>query len=48
MYKEEYAVLRYLVVGDPGVGKTSLISKYTEGGTNQPTVSIPNADFKIK
>ena len=40
--------LKYLVVGDSGVGKTSLLMRYCEDSFQTDYLSTIGVDFKIK
>lgn len=40
--------LKYLVVGDSGVGKTSLLVRYCEDSFQSDYLSTIGVDFKIK
>lgn len=40
--------LKYLIVGDSGVGKTSLLMRYTEDKFHTDFLSTVGVDFKVK
>lgn len=42
------ATLKYLVIGDSGVGKTSLLMRYCEDVFHTDLLSTVGVDFKIK
>jgi Ras-related protein Rab-8A len=45
---ESDSMLKLLVVGESGVGKTNLITRYCESGFKESYVSTIGIDFKIK
>ncbi|KAJ5070773.1 small rab-related gtpase [Anaeramoeba ignava] len=48
-YKQEYDYLfKIVLVGDTGVGKTSLLSRYTDGKFSDSYVSTIGVDFRTK
>ena len=48
MSTQRTATLKYLVVGDSGVGKTSLLVRYCEDSFQADYLSTIGVDFKIK
>jgi small GTP-binding protein len=48
MSTQRAATLKYLVVGDSGVGKTSLLVRYCEDSFQADYLSTIGVDFKIK
>jgi len=48
MTSRKSATLKYLVVGDSGVGKTSLLMRYCEDSFQTDYLSTIGVDFKIK
>lgn len=48
MSSEKGITLKYLVVGDSGVGKTSLLVRYCEDSFHSDYLSTIGVDFKIK
>lgn len=48
MTSQKSITLKYLVVGDSGVGKTSLLVRYCEDSFQADYLSTIGVDFKIK
>jgi small GTP-binding protein len=48
MSNQKSITLKYLVVGDSGVGKTSLLVRYCEDSFQTDYLSTIGVDFKIK
>jgi small GTP-binding protein len=48
MSEQRSITLKYLVVGDSGVGKTSLLVRYCEDTFQTEYLSTIGVDFKIK
>lgn len=48
MSTQKNVTLKYLVVGDSGVGKTSLLVRYCEDTFQADYLSTIGVDFKIK
>ena len=48
MSTQKNITLKYLVVGDSGVGKTSLLVRYCEDAFQADYLSTIGVDFKIK
>lgn len=48
MNPQRTVTLKYLVVGDSGVGKTSLLVRYCEDSFQSDYLSTIGVDFKIK
>ena len=48
MSSQKNITLKYLVVGDSGVGKTSLLVRYCEDTFQADYLSTIGVDFKIK
>ncbi len=48
MTTQKNLTLKYLVVGDSGVGKTSLLMRYCEDSFQSDYLSTIGVDFKIK
>ncbi len=48
MSTQRTATLKYLVVGDSGVGKTSLLVRYCQDSFQADYLSTIGVDFKIK
>jgi GTPase SAR1 family protein len=48
MATQKNLTLKYLVVGDSGVGKTSLLMRYCEDSFQSDYLSTIGVDFKIK
>lgn len=46
--KSKTKVLKYITVGDSGVGKTSLLNRFTEDRFDTDTLSTIGVDFKSK
>lgn len=46
--KGNTSTIKYLIVGDSGVGKTCLLVRYCEGEFNYEYLSTIGVDFKIK
>lgn len=48
MSKQKSSTLKYLVVGDSGVGKTSLLVRYCDDTFQNEYLTTIGVDFKIK
>lgn len=46
--KPSTSTIKYLIVGNSGVGKTCLLVRYCEGEFNYEYLSTIGVDFKIK